>query len=316
MRTTILTLLSIALALLCLAVIDTTPSYGQSAVREPSPEITISTESFDEMVITYLSDSGSMGASMGDSIKFEAAGIRIMIIVFSGASSSTHMQLTAEGEQYGLGDKRIEFMSPGLMPEPVDASALPAGYSDIWSNAKQMVAEAVENDDLREFIGTGEDKDYIWDRLDEFIEGYYIPMYHDQEFAITRTVGHWHNGGNIPSRGYDLTGPGEISITTITPYGTSDPAINVSTKGTFPEERWNFYLDPETETCTVSWDSNDPYEEDTWREAFDEVVTTLRFFNDNLDSYIEAGLLEGDTELELFLIKSLEWLNTFTIETR
>jgi len=315
MRITTLTLLSMALALLCLSVLDSTPSYGQDSMREPSPEITISTDSFDDIVITYLADSGSMGANMGDTLKFEVAGITLIVTVFPDAPSNTFVNVLAEGEQYGLGDRRIELYSSGRMPEQVDASALPTGYFDIWSTAKQMVAEAVENEDFREFIGTDEDNGYIWDRLEEFTGGEFMPQFMDWEFAIIRTVGHWFDGGNIPSRGYDLIGPGEISITTIDPYGEPDPAINISTRGTQPEERWNFYLDPETGTCTVSWDSNDPYEDDAWHPAFDEVVATLLFFNDNLASYSEAGLLEDDTELELFLLKGLEWLDVFTIVT-
>ncbi len=294
---------------------QTVPAWAQCG--PPSPSTDISTPSFPDLHIIYHKNSIGQGAAVGDSIVFSADGITASITVSSDGLMMNTVNVSNGANAYDWGLGVIQLSSYGSsFPHPIDLGALPPEPYRLWTGMMKMVGEAMESEEFWTFLDLGDKEETVREQLSEVRDGYRMPEMRQEIFGLRFSAREWHDTPGIISRGYSLQGPIAISIRTSDPIGTTVPHLVVSTEGKYPEDRWNVDINPAIQTCTITWDKNEPFTEEDAAPHIADIVATLDFFRDQLPAYQEYGLVEQDCELGIFIDRALDWIDAFSREEK
>jgi len=213
----------------------------------------------------------------------------------------------------------------------VDISSLPPDAMAIWRNAMAVATELNNTPEFWDFLDAGPGEDTAKAQFAQFGDGYHFPTLYSERIRLSQVAAQINHGGIRLGRGYQLLVPNQIMILTPDSPGTENPSIFVTMMGDeIFSDYGEFFFDPETETLVFSdispaeisrvelWERS---QDDGFTIAIEEperklteLTDILSFFRTQIPSYIDAGILEEDNELELFITKILEWSESFERE--
>jgi len=202
--------------------------------------------------------------------------------------------------------------------EVVDISSLPPDAQALWRNAMAIATELNDTSEFWEFLNAGKDEETAEAQFAQFGDGYHFPTLYSERIRLSQVAAQInHNGLNL-GRGYQLLVPNQVMILTPDPPGTENPSISVTVMGEQGfKDYGEFFFDPEAVTIEITDmnpGSREPLTEEEWEARLSELTDILTFIQTQIPSYISAGILEEDNELELFITKILEWSESFERE--
>lgn len=288
-------------------------THGQAS-GIPTPSIEISTDTYERVNIKYFADSPGMGSNIGDGIHIYTDEFSVSIDWFINIDAPiVNIEMSNSENPYDWTHGVIRLQSSGFgRYDELDPSVLPQDIRYLWESMMVLVGEVINDEGFWDLVNSGDDEEEIRELLLMIQDGSHAPTMQHRLYGLTMQIGSRSRITGEISRGYSLYGPIGITINTASPVHDPNPEIYIEVDSMLPENRWYFYLNPETETINVRWDGGDMDSMDEREPIVQNVVSTLKFFKTQIPSLIEFGVIHDPTELENLIDKSLEWFDSFS----